>query len=114
MSSTMNLYSGLEEVKAGNRESLLNALISLSDFDCDFNGENGLDYLWEEASGFESNMDYLIDKIRGIKDDEDCVNSFFEEWMDNDRNYYEEWNVSVLKDTKKRVKAISFSAICSC
>ena len=111
MSSTMNLYSGLEEVKAGNRESLLNALISLSDFDCDFNGENGLDYLWEEASGFESNMDYLIDKIRGIKDDEDCVNSFFEEWMDNDRNYYEEWNVSVLKDTKKRVKAISFSAI---
>ena len=114
MSSTMNLYSGLEEVKAGNRESLLNALISLSDFDCDFNGENGLDYLWEEASGFESNMDYLIDKIRGIKDDEDCVNSFFEEWMYNDRNYYEEWNVSVLKDTKKRVKAISFSAICSC
>ena len=114
MSSTMNLYSGLEEVKAGNRESLLNALISLSDFDCDFNGENGLDYLWEEASGFESNMDYLIDKIRGIKDDEDCVNSFFEEWRDNDRNYYEEWNVSVLKDTKKRVKAISFSAICNC
>ena len=114
MSSTMNLYSGLEEVKAGNRESLLNALISLSDFDCDFNGENGLDYLWEEASGFKSNMDYLIDKIRGIKDDEDCVNSFFEEWMDNDRNYYEELNVSVLKEKKKRVKAISFSAICSC
>ena len=110
----MNLYTGLENVKVGNRESLLNALRSLSDFDCDFNGENGLDYLWEEASGFESNMDYLIDKIRGIKDDEDCVNSFFEEWMDNDRNYYEEWNVSVLKDTKKRVKAISFSAICSC
>ena len=114
MSSTMDLYSGLEEVKAGNRESLLNALISLSDFDCDFNGENGLDYLWEEASGFESNMDYLIDKIREIKDDEDCVNSFFKEWMDNDRNYYKKWNVSVLKDTKKRVKAISFSAICSC
>mgnify|MGYP000723060584 FL=1 len=110
----MNLYTGLENVKVGNRESLLNALRSLSDFDCDFNGENGDDYLWEEANGFESNMDYLINKVREIKDDEDCVNSFFEEWMDNDRNYYEEWNVSVLKDTKKRVKAISFSAICSC
>ena len=110
----MNLYTGLENVKVGNRESLLDALRSLSDFDCDFNGENGDDYLWEEANGFESNMDYLINKVREIKDDEDCVNSFFEEWMDNDRNYYEEWNVSVLKDTKKRVKAISFSAICSC
>ncbi len=107
----MNLYTGLENVKVGNRESLLDALRSLSDFDCDFNGENGDDYLWEEANGFESNMDYLINKVREIKDDEDCVNSFFEEWMDNDRNYYEKWNVSVLKDTKKRVKVISFSAI---
>ena len=74
----MNLYTGLENVKVGNRESLLDALRSLSDFDCDFNGENGDDYLWEEANGFESNMDYLINKVRDIKDDEDCVNSFFE------------------------------------
>lgn len=106
----MNLYTGLENVKVGNRESLLDALRSLSYFDYDFNGENGNDYLWEEANGFESNMDYLINKVRKIKDDEDCVNSFFEEWMDND-SYYEKWNVSVLKDTKKRVKVISFSAI---
>ena len=48
----MNLYTGLENVKVGNRESLLDALRSLSDFDYDFNGENGDDYLWEEASGF--------------------------------------------------------------
>ena len=106
----MNLYTGLENVKIGNRESLLDALRSLSDFDRDFNGENGDDYLWEEANGFESNMDYLINKVREIKDDEDCVISFFEEWMDND-SYYEKWNVSVLKDTKKRVTVISFSAI---
>ena len=106
----MNLYTGLENVKVGNRESLLDALRNLSDFDRDFNGANGDDYLWEEANGFESNMDYLINKVREIKDDEDCINSFFEEWMDND-SYYEKWNVSVLKDTKKRVKVISFSAI---
>lgn len=113
MSSTMNLYSGLEEVKVGNRESLLNALISLSDFDCDFNGKNGLDYLWEDANGFESNMDYLINEVRDIDDDEECVNTFFEEWLNRDR-YYDEWNVSVITDKKKRVKAISFSAISSC
>ncbi|HAU87301.1 MAG TPA: hypothetical protein DCW90_17995 [Lachnospiraceae bacterium] len=108
----MSLYTGLEEVKVGNRKSLLNALKSLSDFDCDFNGENGLEYLWEEVDGFESNMDYLADKVKDIEDDEDCVETFFKEWMSRDINYYKEWNVSVLTDTKKRVKAISFSTVC--
>lgn len=109
----IHLHTGLEEVEAGNRESLLDALRSLSDFDYDFNGENGLDYLWEDASGFESNMDYLINEVKDIEDDEECVNTFFEEWLGNDR-YYDEWNVSVITDEKKRVKAISLAAIGSC
>ena len=57
----MNLYTGLEKVVAGNRNSLLAALESLSGFDCDFNGENGLEYLWGEvweANGFENMEDY--------------------------------------------------------
>lgn len=35
----MSLYLKAENVKPNNRESLLNALRSMSDFDCDFNGE---------------------------------------------------------------------------
>ena len=109
----IHLYTGLEEVEVNNRESLLNALKSLSDFDCDFNGENGNDYLWEDAEGYESNMDYLINEVKDIEDDEECVNTFFDEWLSHDR-YYDEWNVSVITDEKKRVKAISFAAIGSC
>lgn len=106
----IHLYAGLEEVEVDNRESLLDALRSLSDFDCDFNGENGNDYLWEDAKNYDSNMDYLINEIKDIEDDEECVNTFFEEWLDNDK-YYDEWNVSVITDEKKRVKAISLAAI---
>lgn len=106
----INLYTGLEEVKLGNRESLLNALRGLSEFDNDFNGENGDDYLWEEANGFESNMEYLVNEVKNIEDDEECVNTFFEEWLNHDK-YYDEWNVSVITDEKKKVKAISLAAI---
>ena len=106
----VHLYAGMDEVEVDNRESLLDALRSLSDFDCDFNGENGLDYLWEDAKGYDSNMDYLINEVKDIKDDEECVNTFFEEWLDHDK-YYDEWNVSVITDERKRVKAISLAAI---
>lgn len=107
----VHLYAGLEEVEVGNRENLLDALRGLSEFDNDFNGENGDDYfLWEKANGFESNMDYLINEVKDIKDDEECVNTFFEEWLNHD-SYYDEWNVSVITDEKKRVKAISLAVI---
>jgi hypothetical protein len=104
------LYAGLEEVEVDNRESLLNALRSLSEYDNDFNGENGIDYLWEEANGFESNMEYLVNEVKDIEDDEECVNTFFEEWLNHDK-YYDEWNISVIADEKKRVKAISLAAL---
>ena len=124
----MSLYTGLEKVKAGNREDLLSALANLSDFDCDFNGQNGLDYLWDEvwkANGFEdiddyknqvnaelkyeSNLDWLLDEVKDIEDDGECIESFFETWIDNDRNYYDEPQVNYIRDSKKRVIAISFA-----
>lgn len=106
----IHLYAGLEEVEVDNRESLLDALRSLSDFDCDFNGENGNDYLWEDAKSYDSNMDYLINEVKDIRDDEECVNTFFEKWLNHDK-YYGEWSVSVITDEKKKVKAISLAAI---
>lgn len=126
----MSLYTGLEKVKAGNREDLLSALANLSDFDCDFNGQNGLDYLWDEvwkANGFEdiddyknqvnaelkyeSNLDWLLDEVKDIEDDGECIESFFETWIDNDRNYYDEPQVNYIRDSKKRVIAISFAVV---
>ena len=144
MSRDDNMYTRLVKVKAGNRKSLLDALAELGDCDCDFIGENGLEYLWEEVweeNGFqsykdfetqsdeldsddddfeetaeielkyESNLDYLLDQVKDIEDDKECVETFIETWMDNDRNYYDQYEVNYLTDTKNRITAISFAVL---
>ena len=126
----MSLHTHLESVKAGNRNSLLSALTSLSDFDCDFNGENGIDYLWDEvweANGFESqedfesqeeaelkyesNLDWLLDEVKEIEDDADCIETFFETWMEHDRNYYDEYEANYIRNKNGKVVAVSFAAV---
>ena len=137
----MSLYTGLEKVVAGNRKSLLAALKSLSSFDCDFNGENGLDYLWNEvweANGFESledyeekqeydsdededyeeiklkyesNVEWLLNEVKDIEDDGECIETFFETWMDNDRNYYDEYEVQCISNSNGNVVTICFATV---
>ena len=109
----MTLHTSLERVKAGDRISLLYALRDIANFDMDFNGENGEDYTWEEAleEGFVSNLEYVIDKVKNIENDKECVNTFFEEWMEND-GYYAEYEVNCLTDSMNRVTAISFATVC--
>jgi len=107
----MNLYSNLVKVEKGNRQSLLDALATMSDFDCDFIGENGADYNWDETNegGFESNLDYLLNEIKDIKDDNEAVQVFIEEWMDRDSNYYDEYSFDTITDDDGNVLAISFA-----
>lgn len=133
----MSLYAGLEKVVAGNRDSLLAALKKISNFDCDFSGENGLEYLWDEvweANGFESledykekqeydsdededyeeielkyesNVEWLLNEVKDIEDDGECIDTFFKIWMDKDENYYSEYEVNYIRNTKKKVVAVS-------
>ena len=130
----MDLYTSLEKVKVGDRENLLQTLSSMGDFDCDFNGENGLDYLWDEVwddNGYEdredfelqqektkeeielryeNNLEWLLDKIKDIEDDRDCIETFFDIWMEHDR-YYEDYEVRYLCNNKGQVNTISFVTI---
>ena len=107
-----NLYSSLVAVK-GDRKELLAALANLSSFDCDFNGENGVEYAWEETKekGFESNLEYLLDKVKGIYDDIECVIEFFRFWMEKDKKYYKDYIVRCLTDENAKISVIAFSAI---
>lgn len=113
MSRDFNLHLYTRKVEAGNRQSLLDALIGISEFDLDFNGENGDDYTWDIAleNGFESNMDYLINEVKDIEDDEECVDTFVEEWCSKD-SYYEQYEVVCMTDDENRVIAISFATMC--
>ena len=109
----MDLCSNLVAVKSGNREDLLQSLKYISNFDCDFNGENGLEYVCDEAInlGFESNQDYYLDTVKEIQDDEACVKAYIDYWMNTDVNYYLKSSYDVLKNKDGHVTAIAFACI---
>ena len=113
MSREYNLGLSLSQVKAGDRQDLLNILRGFGNCDCDFNGKNGDEYNWEETNenGFDSNVDYLIDFVKDIEDDEECVNKFFDYWMSKDGNYYADYSVELIKDSKNRITAIAFATM---
>lgn len=105
------LYTKLVSVNnPGNREDLLKALSELGEFDNDFNGKNGYEYNWEETNngGFDSNLDYLLNVVKDIKLDRQCVLTFINYWMSKERGYYADYNISCLTDHYDRVYAISF------
>lgn len=138
MSIEYSLNTKLLKVTRGknHRKNLLDTLADIGDLDFDFSGENGLDYLWEDVwndNGFEnqedyetqqeesekiielkyeSNLEWLLDRVKDIEDDRDCVEEFISTWMDNDSNYYHKYEVNYLTDKNNHIYAISFSTMC--
>lgn len=112
MSREYSLYTSLVEVEKGNRQDLLKAFENLSNFDYDFNGENGLEYAWKETvkAGFESNLEYVLNEVKDIKDDVECVEKFVSMWLDSD-DYYHEHELNYLADNDGKIYVISLSAM---
>lgn len=85
-----------------NLESILGALSNFNDED--FNGNNGEEYLWECAEGYDSNMEYVLDELRKkytediIQEDVykviDLVRDYFNEFLGND-GYYKDYEFDV-------------------
>lgn len=95
--------------KEGSEIELLEALDELArNWDNDFNGENGEDYLCEDAidGGYECNADFVFDYIKGSIEDgyynkysvnsiryATIVEDYLDMWLGSD-NYYGEYNYS--------------------
>lgn len=77
------------------KEDISTCLMNLADCDCDFNGENGLEYLWDEAEGFESNAEYCLSIAEQEPTPREMVEKFISMWMGKD-SYYEEYDLGVL------------------
>lgn len=79
--------------------SLRAALYEISNFDCDFNGDNGEEYLWDSAKekGFSTNVDYVISEVMKNECLYDVINEFFKMWMGYD-NYYEDYDFSIIEE----------------
>lgn len=94
---------GLTTVKIANvydKNALKNALLQLVESDCDFNGENGLGYVSDEAKakGYESEAEYSADFFieeflwgENYKDDkriEKTIENYIDDWFRSDTSYY--------------------------
>ena len=98
------------QVVGGYRKDLLAALKSIGDDDRDFTGENGEQYLWEKAldGGFSSNREYLLDKVKDIESDTECVKAYFETWKEND-GYYKDAEYQVIENRNGYIEVIVFA-----
>lgn len=107
----------VEEIK--NKDDLKKMLVWMGNIDCDFNGENGLEYLWDEAKikEYQSNAEYLADMVvdnydRDIFDEEfivGCAGKFTEEWANRD-HYYTEIEILVKRYGNTDIYAFSINA----
>ena len=106
----INLGLTTAKVNGKTRDDLLDALRELANVDADFNGENGVDYIWKEAkqAGDENNMEHVIRMVRNFQNDEDVIERFVQMWMDND-NYYKEHTVDVVYDEDKKAEFIAIA-----
>ena len=83
------------DVVANTKEAMAECLMFMSDFDCDFNGENGLEYLWEEADGFKSNSEYCLSIAEQEPTPIEMAEKFISMWMGRDY-YYEDYDLGIL------------------
>lgn len=105
MSSLQMVDTGLIKQGIHDVEDIKAFLSSLSQFDADFTGDNGEEYLWDAAKGYESNMDYLIDKVikdceeKGITNVAKIVERYAEAWERLD-HYYDSISMQVVQVTE--------------
>lgn len=102
----------LVKVNGKTREDLLAALSELGEMDCDFNGENGVEYLWEnvDENRYESNMEYLLDSLKEEALDKDVIEQFVSNWVGSD-SYYKEYILDVIYDDNGKAECIALATM---
>lgn len=90
------------------KEAILNALYNFGENDYDFNGENGAEYLWEEAKGYESNRSYLLDKVSQYDNIETMIYKYFDRWLGHDC-YYDAYDYNIIRNEADEIIAIALT-----
>lgn len=99
------------EVMENNKEEVARNLVILSDGDCDFNGENGLEHLWEEAEGFESNQEYCLSIAEKEPTPREMAEKFISLWMGKD-SYYYDYDLGILVQDNKLFMSLAYVIGC--
>ena len=83
------------KVSKNTKEAVSQMLMDLSNLDWDFNGENGEEYLWFDAEGFDSNAEYTLSVAELEDTPSDMIRTFIEMWMDAD-SYYLNYKIGIV------------------
>lgn len=95
------------EVMSNNKADVASNLTFLSNSDCDFNGENGLEYLWEEAEGFESNAEYCLSIAEKEPTPREMAEKFISLWMSKDPYYYD-YDLGIMVQNDKLFMSLAY------
>jgi hypothetical protein len=98
------------KVEGKTREDLLIALASLAGCDADFCGENGEEYLWDEAMDYESNLEYCLDLFKDIETDKELISKFIDRWISSDY-YYQDYHLDVFYDADGKAEFIALATM---
>ena len=94
------------------KEMVKDTLFEFASYDNDFNGQNGPEYLWEQASaaGFKTNRDYVWSIASEKKDNKDIIETFISIWM-NSACYYEDFSIEVMVINEFLFVSLAYIAI---
>lgn len=90
-----------------DKKAVKEYLLGITDCDCDFNGDNGDEYLWEEAEGFGSNAEYCLSIAEQESTLRGMIEKFLSLWMGRDP-YYDSYDVGILTENGKLFVSLAF------
>lgn len=90
----MSILGHWSVITKNNRDDVMQALLEISMGDADFCGDNGDEYLWEEAKGFECNAEYVLSIASQSQSTLNIIKKFVSMWMDGD-NYYTDYDLAI-------------------
>lgn len=104
----MNIQNPVIYIEEPNRKKLLDGLRKIASMtDADFSGKNK-EALWEVASknGYDSNLEYVIDRVKRIDDDTKLVEKFLQEWLHGDA-YWNAYSYTKLENDNGQIIVLS-------
>lgn len=102
----------LQTVKIEKEDNLLEVLLNFFNNDLDFTGENGEEFLWNEANNYKNNKEYMKSKYLNFDGkDEELINKVFNEYFEHNTNYYKDYSYDVVYNKDEKARYISLAYI---
>ena len=97
------------DITPNTKEGASGSLSNLILMDDDFNGNNGSEYLWEEAElgGFESNAEYCLWMAEHEETPREMIEKFISLWMGRDY-YYQTYDLGILVEDDKLFLSLAY------